>query len=141
MYRRLNLFQEKVKSSERSPFPEAPTLRKVDIELETGEYWQKEAKRKEQRLQEKKERSTEVAAQRRTEKIHRKDQTAPKEAKKSKGFEAAQAAESAAQARSHEDAIATAASLKEKLGGKSTPSKPSSSSASDYVSGRKSKRD
>lgn len=132
---------EKTKTSERSPFPEAPTQRKVDIELETGEYWQKEAARKEKKIQEKKERSTEVAAERRTEKIHRKDQTAPKEAKSSKGFEAAQQAEAAAHARSKDETIEDAAALKSKLSSKSSTSKASSSAAGDYVSGRKSRRE
>jgi ribosomal RNA assembly protein len=130
---------EKPKASERSPFPEAPTLRKVDVELETGEYWQKEAARKQQELQEKKEKATQVAASRREEKKH-KDQTAPKEARNKKGYEAAQEAEAAAQARSTSDAFETAEALKSKLQSPKSKSAPSSSQASDYVSSRRERK-
>lgn len=126
---------EKTKTSERSPFPEPPTLRKVDIELETGEYWQKAAERKEERLKEKKEKSEEVSTQRREER-HRKDTTAPKEAKKAKGFEAAQQEAAAAQAKSNEDAKQTVDALKSRLNARKplTPSSLPSTAASDFIS-------
>jgi len=122
---------EKPKTSERSPFPEPPTLRKVDIELETGEYWQKQTVRKQQELQEKKEKSAEVAVQRREERLKR-EHTAPKEATKQKGFEAAQHAHVTQQARSTEDAFATAEALKSKLKPKAA-SASSSATAQDYI--------
>jgi ribosomal RNA assembly protein len=131
---------QKTKTSERSPFPEPPTLRKVDIELETGEYWQKEAVRKEERLKEKKEKSEEVASQRREER-QRKDLTAPKEAKRSKGYEAAQAEQAMTQARSTEDAKATIDAIKARLSSsKKTPFEATSSNASDFISSSKKHR-
>lgn len=119
-------------TSERSPFPDAPAPRKVDLELESGEYWQKESERKARKAAEKKE-ASELKGKENSKARRDKDTEAPVEPTKKKGYEASLESQAAAQARSTSEAFETASNLKAKIGSKSSAS-TSSVSSSDFVS-------
>eukprot|EP00934_Nitzschia_sp_Nitz4_P006849 Nitzschia sp. Nitz4//scaffold93_size78505//67610//68716//NITZ4_005429-RA/size78505-processed-gene-0.107-mRNA-1//-1//CDS//3329560315//6839//frame0 len=68
-----------------TPFPPAPTPRKVDLQLDTGEYFATEEERKAQRLAEKRKKSKQVSLERREQRRQDEEMAPPpKKAKKSK---------------------------------------------------------
>jgi ribosomal RNA assembly protein len=56
------------KKEEKSPFPPAQTPRKVDIQLETGEFWMKDKEKKAKKMEEKLQKQKEKTDAKRAEK-------------------------------------------------------------------------